>query len=263
MTQTSILESNLMNEQIIELEFVTIIGANSATSLDGLDELDLERRTRTTTLTPDNNIDQEASTQNQPTSISENNDAFVTNLNASVENSANITVIDSNGASNNLDKNANSSKLNISTKKNIFFSKFSKFNLACLLDLVQEADLDEFKKLIEKLELNSNELDLGNKNGSSLCVNDLKVYLRFNWYSFSDLDINNSSRVVPNTSSKILVPGSSGSELNIKLQNPQLSGSSILQNQSVSSNQSNIILNSMQTGKVNGIDNQRVTPQNT
>ena len=245
MTQTSILESNLMNEQIIELEFVTIIGANSATSLDGLDELDLERRTRTTTLTPDNNIDQEASTQNQPTSISENNDAFVTNLNASVENSANITVIDSNGASNNLDKNANSSKLNISTKKNIFFSKFSKFNLACLLDLVQEADLDEFKKLIEKLELNSNELDLGNKNGSSLCVNDLKVYLRFNWYSFSDLDINNSSRVVPNTSSKILVPGSSGSELNIKLQNPQLSGSSILQNQSVSSNQSNIILNSM------------------
>ena len=77
-------------------------------------------------------------------------------------------------------------------RKTFFFSKFSKFNQQCLLNLIGEKDKNEFSNIVKQLEGHHQLTELSTKSGtnsssSSLLINDVKVYLRFNWYSFNEL----------------------------------------------------------------------------
>ena len=58
-------------------------------------------------------------------------------------------------------KGSNSS----SSKRPIFFSKFNKFNLQCLLDLIEEKGQNEFKLLVKQLE---SELDYSESKNETL-----------------------------------------------------------------------------------------------
>lgn len=73
-------------------------------------------------------------------------------------------------------------------RKFTFTSKFNKFNCSCIYDLVEEKDLAEFSSLLSKIEANNAQLD-----GQSLShlFSDIKIYIRFNWYSFNDLNMVN------------------------------------------------------------------------
>lgn len=81
-------------------------------------------------------------------------------------------------------------------RKFTFTSKFNKFNCSCIYDLVEEKDMAEFNSLlskISKIESSAASLDPvggGNGNGNQL-FSGIKIYLRFNWYSFSDLNMVN------------------------------------------------------------------------
>lgn len=146
-----------MNEQIIGLEFVCIIGSDAVNTLDELED----KRTRTTTLTPET---ERLETNEKPSE---------TNFNYDTEQSS-ITNI----------HQQNMLKYPNQIKKRIFYSKFQKLNISCLLDLIEEKDLENFKNLINKLESNSKSINENNSFSSS----NVKIYLRFNWYSFNELN---------------------------------------------------------------------------
>lgn len=118
-------------------------------------------------------------------------------------------------------KGSNSS----SSKRSIFFSKFNKFNLQCLVDLIEEKDQNEFKLQVKQLE---SELDYSeSKNetlpssGSFNMINNDKVYLRFNWYSFNELNSNYTTASLLNNNQQQNINSSSTS----KLMTQQSSGS--------------------------------------
>ena len=114
-------------------------------------------------------------------------------------------------------------------RKSIFFSKFSKFNLHCLLDLIEEKDSAEFRNLIKHLEAQQGDIELPSFNSiintanSPLRINDVKVYLRFNWYSFNELNLSYSSSLITtnmgasSSTSKILTPNPAPSQLISKM----------------------------------------------
>ena len=181
------LSINTMNEQIIGLEFVCIIGSNTVTH--NLDDLE-ERRTRTTTLTPETE-----GQDTQPTKTTDTSEHVTTNLtdNASlIETNVNVNPSRVSTAIDNANVNAVANfMIPHHMKKKIFYSKFRKLNLSCLLDLIDDKDLEEFKQLVDKLDL----VDHTDSSSASISTNDVKVYLRFNWYSFSELNINTHASV--------------------------------------------------------------------
>lgn len=156
-----------MSEQILRAEFVCIIGND----IDLAEQDGIDRRTRTTTLTTENmEVAQETPTNEVINLIQPTNQS----------------------------------------KKTFFFSKFSKFNQQCLLDLIEEKDMHEFKNLVKRLEgkqadetdLPSSELPNAPTNPGQLMIDDVKIYLRFSWYSFNELrysfnELNASSIINP------------------------------------------------------------------
>ena len=227
-----------MNEQIIGLEFVCIIGSSTVNSLDDLED----RRTRTTTLTPDTeHTDQNETSEKNSTSDAHTKDTVFTAENV-----------------NNELRQANAQhpsgliKFPNHTKKKIFYSKFQKLNISCLLDLIEEKDLDEFKSLINKLECSHNEV-------GAVSANNVKVYLRFNWYSFNELNsVNNSANfstlmgatnnfISSNSStSKMFAPISTapnGSEFSLKHQQVKLTKGLGLSSSSLQQQQQHSIQN--------------------
>ena len=167
--------SKYSNEQIIGVEFVCVVGNGPS------DSESLERRTRTTTLTPENLIAESKSgdTLNNETTQS----TTETNLNSIY-----------------IDPNA-------PARKSVFFSRFTRFNLHCLLDLIEEKDLNEFKSIIKRMEISQQDSELPIEGGKTLKLNDFKIYLRFSWYSYNELN-NYSTLNLPNSSSasKIITP---------------------------------------------------------
>ena len=150
---------NLMNEQIIGLEFVCIIGSNVVNTLDDLED----RRTRTTTLTPET-------------------ESIETNANSEKTSETNFNLDTERSRVTNMHQH-NILKFPNQIKKKIFYSKFKKLNISCLLDLIEEKDLEDFTNLFNKLESSK----LVNEN-CSFSYNNVKIYLRFNWYSFNELN---------------------------------------------------------------------------
>ncbi|CAF0823180.1 unnamed protein product [Brachionus calyciflorus] len=118
--------SFVSKEQIIGIEIVCQVSCDNYNT-------DNETRTRTTTLTPENNE---------------------------------------------MDESLTTTAANI-PNKHVFYSKFTQFNFNCILDLVESKDTDAFKNLLSKLSSDSEDKE-----------NFIKVYLRFNWYSFNDINLN-------------------------------------------------------------------------
>jgi len=148
--------SNSMTEQILGVEFVCIIGNQP----DSLSEPSEQHRTRTTTLTnTDLNGELTAGQDGTP-------DLLMTDLKNDVMNFINPA-------------NQN--------KKTFFFSKFNRFNLHCILNLFEEKDNQELKTIVRLLEAQQDSELPNSEQPNSLVINDIKVYLRFNWYSFDDL----------------------------------------------------------------------------
>lgn len=78
-------------------------------------------------------------------------------------------------------------------RKFSFTSKFNKFNCSCILDLVDEKDLNELNLILSKIDANN----MNNFEQTQL-QNDIKIFLRFNWYSFNDLNVTNPTGLFPN-----------------------------------------------------------------
>lgn len=83
-------------------------------------------------------------------------------------------------------------------RKFTFTSKFNKFNCSCIYDLIEEKDLTEFSSILSKIEANNETrsslcLDVNNGGGAAggglPVFSDIKVYIRFNWYSFNELNM--------------------------------------------------------------------------
>jgi hypothetical protein len=167
-----------MNEQIIGLEFVTVIG-----SCYNYKDSNKNGRKRTTTLTCNNNYDENSNKKN---SVKEQE------INKIEESKDNFLCYSS------FDKKIVSEQ---STNDAVFYSKFSKFNKTCLLDLIEDKDKDEFKKLIK-----------GFKSESEICSSDskfsilknIKIYLRFNWYSFDDISFTTSNALYSSKNANFL-----------------------------------------------------------
>jgi hypothetical protein len=78
-------------------------------------------------------------------------------------------------------------------RKFSFTSKFNKFNCSCILDLIDEKDLNELNLILSKIDANN----MNNFEQTQL-QNDIKIFLRFNWYSFNDLNVTNPTGLFPN-----------------------------------------------------------------
>jgi len=179
-----------IGEQIISIELVCIIDndlddtsntlmpVGSNTDLD--DVLNMNRptnRVRTNTLTPDYSTNPDGLDNSENRTTSE-----------TMPQQENDTV-----KQQQQQQQTASFKTNISSKRTTFYSKFNKLNLQCLLDLIEEKDKNEFKLLVKHLE---SELSLNSEKAETNPLfnnNNVKVYLRFHWYSFSDLNLNYTS----------------------------------------------------------------------
>ncbi len=148
-----------MTEQILGVEFVCIIGNEVESSSEPAER----HRTRTTTLTnTEFNSDQTAGQDGTPEDLLAGKTEVMNFIQPAGQG-----------------------------RKTFFFSKFTRFNLQCVLNLVEEKDEQEFKAIVRQLEAQQEgdcELPGPAKfTPSSLVINDVKVYLRFNWYSFDEL----------------------------------------------------------------------------
>lgn len=85
-------------------------------------------------------------------------------------------------------------------KKFTFTSKFNKFNWSCIYDLIEEKDQSEFSDLLSKIEANSNSMSSRTSGGLDEAnpieqlppiYNDIKIFIRFNWYSFDEMNVVN------------------------------------------------------------------------
>ena len=157
-----------ISEQILGIEFVCVLSHDS------------KERTRTTTLTPENN------------EVPQGTKLYI------LDNIFNLKWfwIRSNfiqGENQNEEQNVNTETTNFTAapnqfKRSVFFSKFNKFNQKCLLDLIEEKDTNEFKNIIKQLEnqqVTSGVSSQSDAEDSSetlpLLISDVKIYLRFNW----------------------------------------------------------------------------------
>jgi hypothetical protein len=204
---------NLMNEQIIGLEFICIVGSNVVNTLDELED----RRTRTTTLTPEN---ESLDTNGNPGKNIESN------INPDIEQSRLTNV-----------HQQNVIKFPNQIKKKIFYTKFQNLNVSCLLDLIDEKDMTEFKSCINKHESSK----FGNES-SSFFSNNVKVYLRFNWYSFNELNSVNHNHTCFST---ILSNANSNANSTSKIFGPTnsvVSGITLKFSKAIASSNSNINL---------------------
>jgi hypothetical protein len=162
-----------INEQLIGIEYVCIIGSTY------VDENKHNERARTTTLTPDMNTE----TDEAITSSISNNNVFALSTMSSDHIGSTLT-----SDINLTDLSGLNNKSNSTYKQSVFYSKFNKFNLCCLLDLIHEKDLGEFKRILAQLESQQkfeSSCATHDENGLFL-IKDIKVLLRFNWYTFNE-----------------------------------------------------------------------------
>jgi hypothetical protein len=196
-----------MSEQIIGVELVCVIGTEKNIKKQRRIQA---KRARQTTLTAENvnniinyemkdNIGSNDSLDIKQTkrpnfSIYTDNDDS-NQLNAIKNTTLTDTIMNSQMQIDNLRQQTSDNQ------KIIFYSKFTKFNLACLLDLIEEKDMNEFKIIIDQLQTTLKAVNATMSSGQSeetlndlihkqqpLIIRDVKIYLRFNWYSFNEIN---------------------------------------------------------------------------
>jgi len=132
-------------------------------------------RARTNTLTPDMNNETEEATNSNVLAMSDQHVGGSTL-------SADMNLTDLSGLN---------GKSNATYKQNVFYSKFNKFNLCCLLDLIGERDLSEFKRILAHLEAQHH--SDAHLDTEAFFIKDIKILLRFNWYTFNECTSSSSS----------------------------------------------------------------------
>lgn len=264
-TQTQYDKVHSVGEQMISIELILIVGSDSDDTLlpsntgiglnsnnnnnnngstNDLDDANGSRqsRVRTTTLTPDYSNTNPADTLLNTVGLDNSGISNQTDQRLISDTLPQENIKNESGNQNQQNQLIGNQFKTSNSRRTIFFSKFNRLNLQCLLDLIEEKDQNEFRQLIKQLETEAtgfsietnqqNETITTPSSGSFVLGNNIKVYLRFNWYSFSDLNLNYTSTSLLHSQQKSTNPKIGLLGVSSKLQHQQQqqqSGSSLLQ----------------------------------
>jgi hypothetical protein len=180
----------IQNEQIVGIEFVCILDSNnnSNNKRDLLETLGTnEASTNLSNNLSNKNVDTVDFIQNNNTNTNPVVEDFTNDININDIHSLNLEITST------LRKNTTSNKTTTTTKQMTSFQKFrktnfvfkiNKFKITCIMDMLNNNE--NLKEFLEQIQESNNDVDV-------------RFYLRFNWYSFYEIEsskIFNSNNLV-------------------------------------------------------------------